>query len=62
MDAEKGKLSTGIATYTALLWAYDLLVPMNELADPAKDREGMTLDRLAGRERARTSQGFENDF
>jgi len=24
-DAEKGKVSTGIAVYTALLWAYDLL-------------------------------------
>ncbi len=25
MDAEKGKASTGIGVYAALLWAYDLL-------------------------------------
>ncbi|GGC16888.1 transcriptional regulator [Novosphingobium endophyticum] len=62
MDAEKGKLSTGIATYAALLWAYDLLGPMNELADPAKDREGLTLESLSGRERARTSRELDNDF
>jgi hypothetical protein len=31
-DAEKVKVSTGIAVYTALLWVYDLLGSMNELA------------------------------
>jgi DNA-binding XRE family transcriptional regulator len=31
-DVEKGKISTSIAVYTALLWAYDLLLPMEELA------------------------------
>ena len=31
-DAEKGKATTGIATYTALLWAYDLLGPWERLA------------------------------
>ncbi len=25
MDAEKGKASTGIGVYVALLWVYDLL-------------------------------------
>jgi hypothetical protein len=62
MDAEKGKLSTGVATYAALLWAYDLLQPVSELADPASDREGMALERLSGRERARSSKGLDNDF
>ena len=33
MDAEKGKLGTGIAVYTALLWAYDLLSPLSEIAE-----------------------------
>lgn len=62
MDAEKGKLTTGIAVYTALLWAYGLLRPMDELADPAGDREGLALERLSGRTRARTSEGLDNDF
>lgn len=62
MDAEKGKMTTGIAVYTALLWAYDLLRPMAELADPARDSEGLTLERLSGRSRARASEGLDNDF
>ena len=62
MDAEKGKLSTGVAVYTALLWTYDLLGPFGGLADPADDREGLALDRLSGRERARPSKGLDNDF
>jgi transcriptional regulator with XRE-family HTH domain len=61
-DAEKGKLTTGIAVYTALLWAYDLLGPMNALADPADDSEGLALERLSGRIRARMSEGLDNDF
>ena len=61
-DAEKGKLSTGIAVYTALLWAYDLLGPIAALADPAGDSEGLTLDRLRGRTRARASKELDNDF
>ena len=34
-DAEKGKPTTGTAVYVGLLWAYDLLGPMADLADPA---------------------------
>ena len=62
MDAEKGKLSTGIAVYTALLWAYDLLQPFQELADPAADSEGLAFDQLNRRVRARTAKGLDNDF
>ena len=62
MDAERGKLSTGIAVYAALLWTHDLLQPLRELADPLADEEGFALDRLAGRERARRGNGLENDF
>src|SRR5689334_11199071 len=42
-DAEKGKASTGAAVYMALLWAYDLLTPIDAIADPASDREGLSL-------------------
>jgi transcriptional regulator with XRE-family HTH domain len=36
MDAEKGKASTGIVVYAGLLWLYDLLAPLEEVADPLK--------------------------
>lgn len=61
-DAEKGKVSTGIAVYTALLWAYDLLEPMSELADPAFDEEGLSLSLSKDRDRARAKEGLDNDF
>ena len=62
MDAEKGKLTTGIAVYSALLWVYDLLRPMVALADPASDSEGLALEHLRGRRRARTSEDLDSDF
>ena len=58
-DAEKGKASTSAAVYIALLWAYDLLTPMEAIADPASDKEGLALS--AQRERARTSGSKELD-
>ena len=58
-DAEQGKISTGIVVYTALLWAYDLLAPLNELADPARDEVG--LARIGKRERARAHEPKELD-
>jgi len=61
-DAEKGKISTGIAVYTALLWVYDLLEPMNELADPAFDEEGLSLSLSKDRARARAKESLDNDF
>jgi len=60
--AEKGKVSTGIAVYTALLWAYDLHLPMEELADPALDEEGMNLSVSKERARARMKEELDNDF
>ena len=62
MNAEKGKPSTGIVVYTALLWQYDLLGPFEELADPAKDREGLARESARGRARARKSGGIDSDF
>lgn len=61
-DAEKGKPSTGIAVYIALLWAYNLLEPMDEIADPALDEEGLSLLPRKERARARATEGLENDF
>ncbi len=62
MDAEKGKPTTGIAVYVALLWGYGLLAPVENLADPAKDKEGLARESATGRSRARKSGGLDSDF
>ena len=61
-DAEKGKPSTGLVVYTALLWAYDLLEPISALANPAYDEEGLSLELSSGRVRARTTEDLDSDF
>jgi transcriptional regulator with XRE-family HTH domain len=62
MDAEKGKPSTGVAIYMALLWVYGLLAPVEDLADPAKDKEGLARESARGRVRARKSGAIDSDF
>ena len=62
MDAEKGKASTGIGVYVALLWVYDLLAPFNEVANPTQDEQGLTLAAAREKTRARKSAGLDNDF
>jgi transcriptional regulator with XRE-family HTH domain len=62
MDAERGKASTGIAVYAALLWVYDLLAPFEELADPLKDEAGIALASRNEKQRARKSGELDNDF
>lgn len=61
-DAEKGRLGTAAAVYLALLWTYDLMGPVSQLADPATDAVGLAS--LARRERARakTSPVLDNEF
>lgn len=61
-DAEKGKASTSIATYAALLWAFGLLSDFEALADPVRDSEGQTLALARERSRVRPSGGLDNDF
>jgi transcriptional regulator with XRE-family HTH domain len=61
-DAEQGKVTTGIAVYTALLWAYDLLKPMHDLADPAFDEEGLILMDKRTRARAQQTKELDSDF
>jgi transcriptional regulator with XRE-family HTH domain len=60
--AENGKPSTLIAVYAALLWAYGLLSPFEDLANPADDQEGLALSGLGIGDRARRSKGLDNDF
>lgn len=61
-DAENGKATTGIVVYTALLWAYDLITQLDEVALPIKDKEGQTRSRLDERSRASSGGGLDNDF
>lgn len=60
--AEAGKPGTAVGVYLSLLWAYDLLGQLHELADPARD----PLVQRAARARAHaypTSKGaLDNDF
>jgi len=60
--AEKGKASTSAAVYIALLWAYDLLTPMEAIGDPAKDKEGLALSARRERARASTPPELDSDF
>ena len=46
----------------ALLWALGLLDQMEDVADPAKDKEGQTLALSRERTRARQSGEIDNDF
>ena len=62
LDAEKGKASTSAAVYMALLWAYDLLTPMETIADPASDREGLALSAQRARARRSTPHELDSDF
>ena len=62
MDAENGKPSTGIAVYAALLWVYDLLSPIPDVANPAKDEQGLILAFAQEKTRVRKSGDLDNDF
>jgi transcriptional regulator with XRE-family HTH domain len=62
MDAERGKASTGMVVYAALLWLYDQLDQLSDVADPSKDKEGLSLDSMKERQRARKGSGLDSDF
>jgi transcriptional regulator with XRE-family HTH domain len=59
-DAEKGKPSTSIAVYAALLWSFGLLRDLETVAE--NDPEGFALSSHSGRERARQRRELSNDF
>jgi transcriptional regulator with XRE-family HTH domain len=63
-DAENGKTSTGVVVYAALLWAYGLLQPFEDLADPRADEEGFAFAGIGKtpHARARKGRGLSNDF
>lgn len=61
-DAESGKPSTTVGVYAALLWAYDLLGPLSDLANPATDEHGLALAAARENTRVRKSKGLCGDF
>jgi transcriptional regulator with XRE-family HTH domain len=61
-DAERGKPSTSIAVYTALLWTYGLLPQLDDVAAPERDSEGVTLANRRERTRAGVGRGLDDDF
>ncbi|HWE98416.1 MAG TPA: helix-turn-helix transcriptional regulator [Caulobacteraceae bacterium] len=61
-DAEKGKPSTSIAVYVALLWAFDLIGDLETVADASRDVEGIALAKRQTRSRARQTGMLDNDF
>ncbi len=61
-DAEKGKPSTSVSVYLALLWLFGLMADFELLADPARDAEGSSLALGRERTRARPPRGLDNDF
>lgn len=62
MDAEKGKASTGLVVYAALLWLYDQLHQLDKVANPATDEEGLTLELARAPVRVRKGKSLDNDF
>ena len=61
-SAEKGKPSTGIAIYAAILWALGLIDQLSVVADPNHDEEGKALAKSRERARAGTAKGLSDDF
>ena len=56
--AERARASAPIGR----LWAYDLMKPADELADPAKDVEGRALETKRERASGRGKRALDNDF
>ena len=61
-DAEKGKPSTSVAVYVALLWAFDLMDDLDSVADLSRDVDGIALAKRRVRARARKTGALDNDF
>ena len=61
-DAEAGKPGVGASVLVALLWAYDLLEPFHQLADPVTDVVAQSLLRTRSRARQSRRDELDNDF
>ena len=59
---ERGHPGTGIGAYLSALWAMGLEAPVRELASPARDEVGMTLQAARNPKRVRAKAGLDDDF
>ena len=59
---EKGDPGVAIGLYLAVLSIMDLDLPFSDLADPARDKIGLTLEKRALPERVKLKQKKELDF
>jgi transcriptional regulator with XRE-family HTH domain len=61
-DAERGKPSTSVVVYIAILWVLGLVNQFEHVADPTEDREGLALAAQREPKRARRKETLDNDF
>jgi transcriptional regulator with XRE-family HTH domain len=62
IQVEKGKLTTAVGAYAAVLWALGLEDGLKSIADPASDAEGLTLEAARTNKRARPKAVLSDDF
>jgi transcriptional regulator with XRE-family HTH domain len=60
--AEAGKATTAIGVYLSLLWAYDLLGQVREIADPTRDPWVQRAARARERAYPTNKGALDNDF
>ena len=60
--AEAGKATTAIGVYLSLLWAYDLLSQVRDIADPLRDAVVQHATRARERAYPTTKGALDNDF
>ena len=61
-NAEQGKPTTSVVIYMALLWAYDLLQAVDDLANPLRDEVGLRLLEAKQPKRSKSKKVMDNDF
>lgn len=61
-DAEQGKPTTSVVIYMALLWAYDLLQTVDDLANPLRDEISLRLIEAKKTKRSKARKVMDNDF
>ena len=59
---EEGKLTTAVAAYLGALWALGLLNQLRNVADPDRDEEGKTLERVRSPKAAPKRRKIDDDF
>lgn len=60
---EAGRLTTGLGTYLAALWAMGLEAGIELVADPGMDRDGLALELDPRTKRVHVTSGaLDNDF